>query len=490
MAVDISTLPVAPLGSEPVVAAWAAGATTSSALVQATLWRCGRDVREYGAVGDGQTDDSTAVAAAIASVENAGGGIVYFPPGVYVVGQVAVTGNGVTILGAGAACSTLRANGATTPVVSVSGVSGFGFHNLSVDCASLSGVGIRLNAVSRATLSGFSVASVRQTTGPATGVQIVGDCHDVRVFDFLIDGVDGVVDGVARGVRIHKGSGEATSTGIKVIGGTIRNVAPVADGDGIVVQDWPDTASLDIEIAHVSFESCLKRAVKIQAPDVRVHDCTVSRPFAALGSDAGYAAVSVYASRAIVSNIQGVSVASNAHVEIGAEGLTIEDVVVTGCVIAGDSANAQPTCDAVALVADATVRRIVVSGNHFGVVRYGLRLASDVIEGVAVSGNVFDEVDGGSAVILQHVTSLADVAVVGNVVLGGVSNWFIRNDAAAGTVDRLTVAGNACLAPFGFASLPAPAAIVGNSDAVTQTGVPVTAAGIHAALVNLGLISA
>ncbi len=41
------------------------------------------NVRDFGAAGDGRTDDSTAVQAALAAAEKAGGGRIYFPAGIY-----------------------------------------------------------------------------------------------------------------------------------------------------------------------------------------------------------------------------------------------------------------------------------------------------------------------------------------------------------------------------------------------------------------------
>lgn len=44
------------------------------------------NVKTYGAVGNGSTDDTTAVQSAIDAAASAGGGVVYFPRGVYVIG--------------------------------------------------------------------------------------------------------------------------------------------------------------------------------------------------------------------------------------------------------------------------------------------------------------------------------------------------------------------------------------------------------------------
>ena len=45
------------------------------------------DVRDYGALGDGVTDDSAAILAALNAANAAGGGAVYFSAGTYLVNQ-------------------------------------------------------------------------------------------------------------------------------------------------------------------------------------------------------------------------------------------------------------------------------------------------------------------------------------------------------------------------------------------------------------------
>lgn len=53
-----------------------------------------------GALADGSTDDTTAIQAAVDAISGAGGGTLYFPPGTYVSGQIALASN-VSFLGAG-----------------------------------------------------------------------------------------------------------------------------------------------------------------------------------------------------------------------------------------------------------------------------------------------------------------------------------------------------------------------------------------------------
>jgi|GEM_PF-5843663 len=65
------------------------------------------DVKDYGAIGDGRTDDSPAIAAAIAAASHAGGGVVRFPEGTYrclgLAGRrrVSLLGEGATLLKGG-----------------------------------------------------------------------------------------------------------------------------------------------------------------------------------------------------------------------------------------------------------------------------------------------------------------------------------------------------------------------------------------------------
>ena len=75
-------------------------------------------VKDFGAVGDGVTDDRAAFQSAINAVVASGGGVIYVPPGTYqFVSFASINGNNVQIVGAGDASILRKAATGTTPAI-------------------------------------------------------------------------------------------------------------------------------------------------------------------------------------------------------------------------------------------------------------------------------------------------------------------------------------------------------------------------------------
>ncbi len=75
--------------------------TNWTKLVQSFAWN---SVKDFGARGDGATDDTASVQSAINTTATAGGGVVYFPLGTYVISQISLNAqSNVQLLGAGTA---------------------------------------------------------------------------------------------------------------------------------------------------------------------------------------------------------------------------------------------------------------------------------------------------------------------------------------------------------------------------------------------------
>lgn len=75
------------------------------------------DVKHYGAIGNGTTDDTTAIKLAFTAAAVAGG-IVYFPAGTYLITDVITIAAGVSVLGAGKECTFVHGGSASDSVFS------------------------------------------------------------------------------------------------------------------------------------------------------------------------------------------------------------------------------------------------------------------------------------------------------------------------------------------------------------------------------------
>lgn len=101
-------------------------------------------VKVYGAVGDGATDDTDAIQAALAAVP-AAGGLVYFPPGTYLLDETIELRTGVRVVGAGKDATYIKAGAGfptSTPMVTLSDATttfNSRVEHLTLDCNSVSG---------------------------------------------------------------------------------------------------------------------------------------------------------------------------------------------------------------------------------------------------------------------------------------------------------------------------------------------------------------
>lgn len=74
-------------------------------------------VKDFGAVGDGVTDDTTSLQAAISHLNSYGGGTLYFPVGIYLLSSTLTATSGIKFAGAGPNVSIIRTTSAITDVL-------------------------------------------------------------------------------------------------------------------------------------------------------------------------------------------------------------------------------------------------------------------------------------------------------------------------------------------------------------------------------------
>lgn len=207
--------------------AWADGGTeTRTAALLESLLRRGANVKEYGATGDGSTDDTTAIAAAIADAED----YVWFPAGTYVVSSQLSVPIGISVIGAGSQHVTIShtANGQCFSATAYGSFSENGqtFRGLTVSGNSgASAVGIVLGDGYGQVLDDVEVVNYTGGIG-------------VRLWNYL-NWTEGVsirnsrIKNCARGLCFHRnaGSGGTNSFGYTNIRGLSINVP--ASGVGI-----------------------------------------------------------------------------------------------------------------------------------------------------------------------------------------------------------------------------------------------------------------
>lgn len=169
----------------------------------------------YGAKGDGTTDDRVAIQAALDACNAAGGGIVYFPPGTYLVSHAAKT-NGVTaglmvysnqhLMGAGKANTVIKtkaSQASASDMVVNQTVSTATDHDITISDMTLDGncanqavsyqVGISINKCRSVVIQNVVVKNIRGTTTAGVGESFnidfntSTDCYAINCECFVDD---------------------------------------------------------------------------------------------------------------------------------------------------------------------------------------------------------------------------------------------------------------------------------------------------------------
>lgn len=102
------------------------------------------DVTDYGAVGDGTTDCTTAFQQAISAAQLASGGIVFVPSGTYVISDQLFLGTGISVLGQGSEASIIKQITTTKDCLAAIDAASIGLHGILLQGPG-SGTGVGIN---------------------------------------------------------------------------------------------------------------------------------------------------------------------------------------------------------------------------------------------------------------------------------------------------------------------------------------------------------
>jgi hypothetical protein len=168
----------------------------SSRTVAAKFAEIWVSVKDFGAVGDGVAIDTTAIQNAINRVKALGGGVVYFPPGTYLVDQALTlsSANGVHFVGSGAAATTIRSSHATANLFTLATCNSVTFEDFTITHAATStGSMFSLTSVSGASL--VRIVAAQAATGYRFGLT-AATCAYISLYDCRIGTITGDAAGL------------------------------------------------------------------------------------------------------------------------------------------------------------------------------------------------------------------------------------------------------------------------------------------------------
>lgn len=219
----------------------------------------------YGATGDGTTDDTSAIAAALTAAQNAGGGIVFFPAGTYKITSKLTPGSKVSLLGAGPAATTINNTHATQVTLEYSSASQAKHQTIEGIRFTETSTGRHIDATGSASLI-VTNCVFSQGTGATAVIGLTGATTDtiIRDCEFLISQTGGIsVTATTLGrVRIldctHTVSAAGWtpvdgliqtalgSVGDLIVRGNVFDITATTSGGGTIILARQDTGLIEV----------------------------------------------------------------------------------------------------------------------------------------------------------------------------------------------------------------------------------------------------
>ncbi|MBB6733053.1 glycosyl hydrolase family 28-related protein [Cohnella zeiphila] len=371
------------------------------------------NVQTAGAKGDGKTNDTAALQKAFASAA-ASGVAVFIPAGTYLINATLTTT--VSILADPGAVLKANANfeGAMVAINA---------SNLIVEKLKLNGNGKTNNGFRIATGNNhvtirdcevYGLIQLKGFTSETVGIRIQSNVHHVLIDGCYLHNLNAPVNGICRGVLANASGGGGDSTNLTIVNSRFEEIAPVDNGDGIVVQDY--TGNVSLVIANNYFYRCYKRSIKVQVDGFSVIGNIIDSPFLGTAKKdvQPYSAISAYGSNGVIaSNTCLIATALN-PIELGISGTTTSNVSIIGNVVRQNKTTADlSNADCIRIYGQAD--HTIIKGNNLKDGRMGIHLNTNG-NGLIISENTIDNVDSIAVYIDDNFAGAYpdNVSIVGN----------------------------------------------------------------------------
>jgi len=397
------------------------------------------DVVAYGAVGNGIADDTGAINSAIAALP-ATGGIVYFPPGIYLVtAQIPILQSSVRIMGAGIGVSVIQDASTTADTLSFgNGSTLFSYLSISdlsiwSSVAGTAGAAIKLNdvslvAISRVEIEGefIGINAVASTFVVLDSVTIKNPIASTGIGIIINGGNNYYLDKVV----IYTVSSQCLY-GLQLLATDscwVDNSHFISTGYGIIANPASAAVVQKLTVNNTATSSCTNDGVSINpASGGTVQGIRFSAFRSSLNSGNG---VNFGTTGTITSaQFHGCQILDNALSGINLAATTSTYSLFDNCYVGGNSTSSSGTLSGIKVAAavssfDIRTCRIGKSPTSAATQKYGIEIAAGASDKYAIIGNDLNDnvtgtiLDGGSGVNKQFLGNFPATAET-KAVLGG-----------------------------------------------------------------------